>query len=135
MSEMGFTKKLAALVPPPRQHQARYFGVLSSASRLRRFVVPSPLLALAVPPIVTAPPVEIAAVNIPSNPRRASWNALLRRVYDVDALRCPACENGRLRIIAAVTETRTVRKILAHLDLDDEPPPPRRTTDLRWTDP
>ena len=38
-------------------------------------------------------------------------------------------------MIAAITETRIVRKILVHLDLDDAPPPPRRTPDHRWTDP
>jgi hypothetical protein len=45
------------------------------------------------------------------------------RSYDVDALKCPGC-GGRLRVIAALTERSSVRAILAHLNLGDEPPPP-----------
>ena len=62
--------------------------------------------------------------------------ALLAKVYDVDALRCPVCETGRLRIIAAITEGRTIRKMLPYLDLDDEPPAPGRIQhELRFTEP
>lgn len=71
------------------------------------------------------------------SPYRATWAALLSRVYDVDALKCPRCPSGRLRIIAAITEKRTILKILTHLGIDDEPPPPRRTRDppeLPWPD-
>jgi hypothetical protein len=32
--------RLAALVPPPRVHTVRYFGVFSSHARLRARVVP-----------------------------------------------------------------------------------------------
>ena len=35
--------RLVAAVPPPRFHLLRYFGVLSSHSSRRRFVVPRPL--------------------------------------------------------------------------------------------
>ena len=58
-----------------------------------------------------------------SRARSATWADLLRRVYDVDALKCPGC-GGRLRVIAALTERSAVRAILAHLNLDDAPPPP-----------
>jgi hypothetical protein len=34
--------RLCAAVPPPRFHLVRYFGVLSSHSRLRKHVVPEP---------------------------------------------------------------------------------------------
>jgi hypothetical protein len=34
--------RLVAMVPPPRAHQLRYFGVLSSHSAHRREVVPQP---------------------------------------------------------------------------------------------
>lgn len=34
--------RLIAAIPPPRFHMFRYFGVLSSHSRLRKEVVPTP---------------------------------------------------------------------------------------------
>jgi hypothetical protein len=49
----------------------------------------------------------------------------LRRVFDIDALACPACPAGRLRVVAAITDLAAAKKILAHLGLDDEPPAPR----------
>ena len=107
--------KLSALVPAPGRHTVRYFGVLSSASPLRPEVVPPPITLGA------------SSVMLPSSPvspaRRATWAQLLRRVYDLDALRCPGC-GGKLRIISAITERSATRAILSHLDLDDEPPPP-----------
>ena len=37
--------------------------------------------------------------------------------------RCPACGQGMLRIIAAITHADVIRKILRHLKLAAEPPP------------
>jgi len=47
---------------------------------------------------------------------RLDWAKLLRRTFGIDALRCPHCA-GRLRLLAAITETETARKILDHLGL------------------
>jgi hypothetical protein len=56
-------------------------------------------------------------------------------VFDVDALVCPACPKGRLRIVAAITRAADIKRILAHLGLDDEPPPPRRAPSKICTEP
>jgi hypothetical protein len=56
-------------------------------------------------------------------------------VYDVDALVCPTCPSGRLRIVAAITQPAVLKKILTHLGLDDEPLPPRRPQRALWTEP
>jgi hypothetical protein len=119
-TELLFMRKLAAIVPPPGRHQVVYFGVLSSASRLRSEVVPAPRVELGHGP-------EALAMAAPSD-RRVSWAKLLQRVYGVDALACPSCPEGRLKIVAAILEPAVVKKILEHLELDDEPPraPPRR---------
>jgi len=37
-----FIARLAALVPPPKRHLTRYFGVLSSHAAARSAVVPAP---------------------------------------------------------------------------------------------
>ena len=51
---------------------------------------------------------------------RVDWAKLLHRTYAVDVLRCGRC-GGRLRLLAAITEKATAKKILAHLGLPTEP--------------
>jgi len=55
---------------------------------------------------------------------RVEWAKLLRRTFAIDALRCPHCA-GRLRLLAAITEKATARKILEHLGLPAAPTVPR----------
>jgi hypothetical protein len=47
-----------------------------------------------------------------------------KRSFLVDALSCPKC-NGRMKILAAITEPDAIRKILDHLGIPSEAP--RRT--------
>jgi len=55
-------------------------------------------------------------------PRRLPWAALLQRVFELDALRCPRC--GRtMRLVAAIEDPAVARKILACLDLPARAPP------------
>src|SRR5262245_15270734 len=54
---------------------------------------------------------------------RWSWARLLKRVVAVDIARCPLCQEGSLRIIAALTHGEVIRKILRHLKLAADPPP------------
>jgi hypothetical protein len=58
---------------------------------------------------------------IPIRPRRLDWASLLQRVYDVDVLKCPRCD-GRLEVIAAISDPDTLRRILDHLGLPSAPP-------------
>ncbi len=48
--------------------------------------------------------------------------------------RCPVCQQGTLRIIAAMTQGSVIRKILWHLKLAVDPPPiaPARHTAFAW---
>ena len=52
---------------------------------------------------------------------RVDWAKLLHRTYAVDVLRCGRCGGGRLRLLVAITEKATAKKILAHLGLPNEP--------------
>ena len=45
-----------------------------------------------------------------------AWTYHLKRVFEVDALRCPAC-GGRMRVLAAITDPDAARKILECLAL------------------
>jgi hypothetical protein len=53
---------------------------------------------------------------------RWSWARLLKRVFALDMARCPLCQQGTLRIIAAITQGEVIRKILQHLKLAADPP-------------
>ena len=53
--------------------------------------------------------------------RRLSWAELLKRTFAVDVLVCPNCD-GRLRVIAAISEPHVVAKVLSHLGLPTDRP-------------
>ena len=100
--ELGLVKKLAALVYPPGLHRARYFGVLSSASKHRPFVVPTPPVILRLPHLAARPGAQLP----PSSPlgararftstraQRGSWVAPLLKTYGVDARQCTKCHSA-----------------------------------------
>jgi hypothetical protein len=54
---------------------------------------------------------------------RWSWARLLKRVFALDMAHCSFCQQGTLRIIAAITQGAVIRKILQHLKLSADPPP------------
>jgi len=57
-----------------------------------------------------------------SQRRRTPWAELLQRVFELDALRCPAC-GQRMRVLAAITDPQVARRILECLDLPARAPP------------
>ena len=105
-SPQAFIARLAALVPPPGFHTIRYFGVLSSGSPLRPYVVPSPPEPSPTRPV--APP----------RPRRMSWPDLHQRVWLRDIMACPC--GGRLRIVAVLTQPDVMDAVLAAMILSTQ---------------
>ena len=111
LSPVELLEKLAALVPLPRVHLVRYGGCLAPHSHLRGAIIPTPRQqGMEEQEDSTASP-------------RWSWARLLKRVFAVDMARCPWCQRGSLRIIAAITQGEVSRKILRHLKLAADPPP------------
>jgi hypothetical protein len=55
-------------------------------------------------------------------------------VFAIDMARCPRCQQGTLRIIAAITEGSVIKKILRHLKLAVDPPSiaPARQAAFVW---
>ena len=51
---------------------------------------------------------------VPLREARRRWAELLRRIYEVDPLTCPAC-GGMMRILAFITEGAVIDRILPHL--------------------
>ena len=110
LTPLELMDRLAALIPPPRRHRHRYYGVLAPNSPLRPAVT-----ALSVVP--KPPPAAADAVAEESPVSRAArvvWSMLLARIYEVFPLTCPKC-GGEMRIIAFIDDPTEVKKILTHL--------------------
>jgi hypothetical protein len=82
---------------------------------------------LPVPPTATATPAAPGYVR----PKYVTWAALLERTFAIDVLACPEC-GGRLRLIATITDSSVIDKILTHLGLPAQPPPPMPAKLSEW---
>ena len=105
LTPLELIDKVAALVPPPRVHRHRYYGVLAPNAPWRAAGT-----ALA--------PVPAPAVGTPDDaPHRAAarymWAMLLARIYESFPLTCPFC-HAEMRIIAFITAPAAVRQMLEH---------------------
>jgi len=49
---------------------------------------------------------------------RKNWARLIQKIYHVDPLLCPKCQEA-MKIIALIEELSVIRKILVHLNLWD----------------
>ena len=137
LTPLELIERIAALVPPPRTHRHRYFGVLAPNSPLRAAVT-----ALAAPAkqvvVQTAPATTgegspgvvplgqaIPLAPEPAPPKRAPahylWAVLVARIYEVFPLLCPLC-GGQMRLIAFIAEGTQIRRILEHIGVDSQPP-------------
>ena len=136
-SPLEFLERLASLVPLPRLHLIHFHGVLAPRSRLRAHVVPTPSptgrdcghqVLGAVADVAALPEDQAQPAGLPDFPARQlskrTWAELLSRTYGIDGLECPACPEGRMRIVAFITEAETIRAILEAMDLPTEPPHP-----------
>jgi hypothetical protein len=72
--------------------------------------------------------VPVALGMIEEEPRpipSKGWAEMIRKVYEVDPLRCPRC-GGRMKVVAFLTEYAVVNRIIRHLKLTfvaEKPPP------------
>jgi hypothetical protein len=123
-----FLERLAALVPRPRLPLVTFHGVLAPSASLRSAIIPQRIPWRSRDKADKAPTLEetLSPPTPPLHPtpsasrRRTDWAELLRRVYRLDALRCPHC-GGRRRLIALIEEPRVIERILAHLGLPTDP--------------
>ena len=137
LTPLELIERIAALVPPPRTHRHRSFGVLAPNSPLRAAVT-----ALAQPAkqvVVQADPanrsegapgvVPLGHASPPTpesapskrSPAHYLWAVLIARIYEVFPLLCPMC-GGQMRLIAFITEGMQIRRILDYIGVDSEPP-------------
>jgi hypothetical protein len=109
LSPLELIEKLAALVPPPRVNLVRYHGVLAAHAKDRDKIVPK------------KPDAEKLREERGSSRNRLLWAALLARVFAIDVTKCPAC-GGRLRLVAAITDTASAKRYLDGVGLPSAVP-------------
>ena len=131
LSPSELIEKLAALVPPPRIHLIRYHDVLAPAAADRHRIVPGPseLTRLDDGQTDDHEPTDHRARR-----HRVSWAKLLARVFQVEVTSCDC--GGTMKIIAALTEPASIRKLLDALGLPARAPPiaPARQQQLELDD-
>ena len=64
----------------------------------------------------------VGVANRPASHAHSAARHLIPRVWRVDPLGCPVCQNP-LRVIAVIDAPRVVERILRHLALWHDPPP------------
>ena len=90
----------------------RYYGWYSNKMRgVRQRRLP-PELVVRRPGVSPPPPLKLPSKR---------WRDLILRVWHVDPLRCPVCQNP-LRVIGVIDDQRVVEKILRHLGAWHDPP-------------
>ena len=125
LTPLELLDRLGALVPPPRIHRHRYFGVLAPNSPLRSAVTALARAATTAPPAANPQP---AAEPAHRRAARYAWTLPLARIYnrrkslwdELFPLACLHC--GTKGIIAFITDGPTVRVILVHLGEPITPP-------------
>jgi hypothetical protein len=98
-----------ALVPPPKRHLTRYFGVLSSHAAARSAVVPAP-----------AEPAPAEQDKPASTSKYIPWAELLRKTFGFEIV-CSKC-HGQLRLIALIKTEAVAQKILKAMHLPSDVP-------------
>jgi len=119
MTELELLAKLAVLVPPPKFHVVTYHGVLAPASPVRASIVPA----------------KDSVGHEGCGHRKSAphatyirWSELLKRVFQVDALKCSTC-GGRLRVRQVVRGVWVAPKLLGVLHRPVEFPDMHRSRD------
>ena len=121
MDPLSLLCRLAAGVPPLRFHTVKYGGGLAPASQWRSRVAPLTASATSAHD-EPSDKTDNGSGHSPNAGRYRPWAELLRRAFAVDVLECPACQ-GRMRLLAMVTEPASIASVLAAAGEPTELPP------------
>jgi hypothetical protein len=122
---VDFLAKLAALVPPPRMHLLRFHGIYAPNAHLRPEVLPE----------FNIDELEASCghgheTQLGSRPGRLTWARLMKRIFQIDVLKCDRC-GSRMQMISFITSPPIIRKILRSVGLPADSPSiqPARTSE------
>ena len=114
---LDWIAQVVSHIPDPGEQWLRYDGWYSNASRGKRRERG------------VSVPVEAEVQDTPQpdsdgehfvRQRRRSWARLLKKIYEVDPLRCPHC-GSEMQIIAWIEQSEVIHKILRQLNLWERP--------------
>ena len=112
-SATDFLAAITQHIPDKGAQMVRYYGWYSNKMRgVRQRGLP-PELVFHRPGVSPPPPAKLPSKR---------WRDLILRVWHVDPLRCPVCQNP-MRVIAVIDDSQVVEKILRHLGVWHDPPP------------
>lgn len=125
---LEFLARLLQHLPEPHVKMWRQYGHYAPIVRTRRARLAAEADAEAEGPTVADLPVPD-----PPKPKRcsASWASLISRVWGYEVLSCPRC-SGTMRIISAIHDPDSLRRITEHYGLDTELPEPKHARDPPW---
>jgi hypothetical protein len=119
-TSLEFIARVTSHIPDKGQVMIRYYGLYANAHRGKMSkggVSPSH------PPII-----EEEERFVPSK----GWAEMIRKVYEVDPLLCPAC-GGQMSIISFIEDHKVIDRINGHLKLtfvSESSPPPQAVQPL-----
>jgi hypothetical protein len=110
-------EKLVALIPLPKFHLTRYFGIIASRAADREKVVPSHQNA--------EQPVHADDMQKKNqrcrNKKYIPWAELLRKVFLIDVLKCGRC-SGKMIIDAVIEDAAKIKHVLEEMGRSADPP-------------
>ena len=117
----SFIRRIAMLIPAPRQHEITYTGLLAANAKHRRDIVRVPTHRRVSRVDGSAPAGSTSRASTTHHeeaPRAPSatmpWAELLKRTFAFDVLHCERC-GGRAKVVAAIIERTVIDQILTHL--------------------
>jgi len=113
MDYLELIARVTSHIPDKGQVMVRYYGLYANAHRGKDRKANLVPLALGM--------IEEEPRPVPSK----GWAEMIRKVYEVDPLRCPRC-GATMKIVAFLTEYAVVDRIIRHLELTfvaERPPP------------
>jgi len=107
---LDFLARVISQIQEPKLQAMQHLGHYSNVSRGRRRKGKEAALTPSHPRDQEDDGLTVAQRRT----RRRAWARLVRRVYEVDPLRCPSC-GGEMRIISVILEHKVITEILSHL--------------------
>jgi hypothetical protein len=113
---LEFLARLVVHIPDKGQVMTRYYGWYANRPRGVR-------KKLAGDSVLEAPVAFAEREELSLREARRRWAELLRKVFEVDPLKCPNCAT-EMRIVSFLTERHVIDRILAHLRSRNSRAPP-----------